>query len=95
MVKSYFSVLFFSLCSNLSIWPGRQFVPDGSRCYIPIFDGLVYFDTHLLFFDIGKGHFGDGLMSNGWLDKLAKLGLSEQETFNGGALAQRTDIHSN
>ena len=42
MDQSFFFVLFFSLCSNLSIWPGRQFVPDGSRCYIPIFDGLVY-----------------------------------------------------
>ena len=42
MVQSFFCVLFFSLCSNLSIWPGRQVVPDGSRCYIPIFDGLVY-----------------------------------------------------
>ena len=41
MDQSFFFVLFFSLCSNLSIWPGRQFVPDGSRCYIPIFDGLV------------------------------------------------------
>ena len=35
-----FSV-FFSLCLNLSMWPGRQVVPDESRCYIPIFDGLV------------------------------------------------------
>ena len=42
MDQSFFFVLFFSLCSNLSIWPGRQFVPDGSRCYIPIFDGLVF-----------------------------------------------------
>ena len=42
IVQSFFFVLFFSLCSNLSIWPGRQFVPDGSRCYIPIFDGLVH-----------------------------------------------------
>ena len=42
LVQSFFCVLFFSFCSNLSIWPGRQDVPDESRCYIPIFDGLVY-----------------------------------------------------
>ena len=42
IVQSFFCVLFFSLCSNLSIWPGRQVVPDESRCYIPIFDGLVW-----------------------------------------------------
>ena len=36
-----FCVLFFSFCSNLSVWPGRQDVPYGSRCYTPIFDGLV------------------------------------------------------
>ena len=41
LVQSFFCVLFFSLCSNLSIWPGSQVVPDESRCYIPIFDGLV------------------------------------------------------
>ena len=41
LVQSFFCVLFFSLCSNLSIWPGRQVVPDESRCYIPIYDGLV------------------------------------------------------
>ena len=41
IVQSFFCVLFFSLCSNLSIWPVRQVVPDESRCYIPIFDGLV------------------------------------------------------
>ena len=23
------------------MWPGRQVVPDESRCYIPIFDGLL------------------------------------------------------
>ena len=23
------------------MWSDRQVVPDGSRCYIPIFDGLV------------------------------------------------------
>ena len=51
-------------------------------------------NSHLPFFDIGKGDFVGGLMSNGWLDKLQKLGLSDQETFNGGGLAQRTDIHS-
>ena len=49
MVQSFFFVLFFSLCSNLSIWPGRQFVPDGSRCYIPIFDGLVSSSSSWLF----------------------------------------------
>ena len=42
MVQSFFCVLFFFLYPNLSVWPGRQVVPDGSRCYIPIFDGLVY-----------------------------------------------------
>ena len=36
----FFSV-FFSSCSNLSIWPGRQVVPYESRCYTPIFNGLV------------------------------------------------------
>ena len=41
--NSFFCVLFFSFCSNLSIWPGRQVVPYGSRCYTPIFDGLVFF----------------------------------------------------
>ena len=41
MVQFFVCVLFFSLCSNLSIWPGGQVVPDGSRCYIPIFDGFV------------------------------------------------------
>ena len=41
IVQSFFCVLFFSLCSNLSIWPVRQVVPDEPRCYIPIFDGLV------------------------------------------------------
>ena len=41
MVQSFFCVLFFSFCSNLSIWPGRQVVPYESRCYTPIFDGLV------------------------------------------------------
>ena len=35
-------VLLFSLCSNLSKWPGRQVVPNGSQCYIPISDGLVF-----------------------------------------------------
>ena len=45
IVKSYFSVLFFSLCSNLSIQPDRPLVPNGSRCYISIFDGLVYLWT--------------------------------------------------
>ena len=44
MVQSFFCVLFFSLCSNLSMWPGGQIVPDESRCYIPIFDGLVSSD---------------------------------------------------
>ena len=39
----FFCVLFFSFCSNLSIWPGRQVVPYESRCYTPIFDGLVKF----------------------------------------------------
>ena len=24
------------------MWPGRQIVPDELRCYIPIFDGLVF-----------------------------------------------------
>ena len=33
-------------------------------------------------------------MSNGRSDKLQKLGLSDQETFNGAFPAQRTDIHS-
>ena len=42
MVQSFFCVRSFSLCSNLSMWPGIQVVPDESRCYIPIFDGLVY-----------------------------------------------------
>merc|ERR1711971_954750 len=37
----FFCVIFFSFCSNLSIWPGRQIVPYESRCYTPIFDGLV------------------------------------------------------
>ena len=37
----FFCILFFSLCSYLSIWSGRQVVPDSSWCYIPIFDGLV------------------------------------------------------
>ena len=37
-----FCVLFFSLCLNLFIWPGRQVIPYESRCYTPIFDGLVY-----------------------------------------------------
>ena len=41
MVQYFFYILFFSFCSNLSMWPGRQVVPDGSRCYSPIFDGLV------------------------------------------------------
>ena len=41
IIPVFFCVLFFSLCSNLSIWPSRQVVPDESRCYIPIFDGLV------------------------------------------------------
>ena len=40
MVQSFFCVIFFSFCSNLSIWPGRQVVPYESRCYTPIFDGL-------------------------------------------------------
>ena len=40
----FFCVLFFSFCSNLSVWPGRQVVPNGSLCYTPIFDGLVIFD---------------------------------------------------
>ena len=44
IVQSFFCVLFFSLCSNLSIWPVRQVVPDESRCYIPIFDGLVFIE---------------------------------------------------
>ena len=26
------------------MWPGGQIVPDESRCYIPIFDGLVFID---------------------------------------------------
>ena len=47
MVQSFFCVLFFSLCSNLSIWPGSQVVPDESRCYIPIFDGLVFVLSYL------------------------------------------------
>ena len=42
MVQSFFCVLFFALCSNLSIRPGGQVVSDGSRCYIPIFDVLVF-----------------------------------------------------
>ena len=42
MVQSFFCVLFFSFCSNLSIWPVRQVVPIESRCYTPIFDGLVW-----------------------------------------------------
>ena len=42
MVQSFFCVFFFSLCSNLSMWPGGQIVPDESRCYIPIFDGVVF-----------------------------------------------------
>ena len=33
--------VFFSFSSNLSIWPGRQVVSYGSRCYTHIFDGLV------------------------------------------------------
>ena len=41
MVQFFFCVLFFSFCSNLSIWPCRQVVPYWSRCYTPIFDGLV------------------------------------------------------
>ena len=45
MVQSFFCVLFFSFCSNLSIWPGRQVVPYESRCYTPIFDGLVISHT--------------------------------------------------
>ena len=44
LVQFLFCVLFFSLCSNLSMWSDRQVVPDGSRCYIPIFDGLVSSD---------------------------------------------------
>ena len=39
--STFFCVLFFSYCSNLSIWPGRQAVPYGKQCYTPIFDGLV------------------------------------------------------
>ena len=42
IIPVFFCVLFFSLCSNLSIWPSWEVVPDGSRCYIPIFDGLVF-----------------------------------------------------
>ena len=30
------------LCSNLFIWIDRPIVPNGSRCYISIFDGLVF-----------------------------------------------------
>ena len=45
IIPVFFCVLFFSLCSNLSIWPVRQVVPDEPRCYIPIFDGLVELNT--------------------------------------------------
>ena len=31
------------LCSNLFIWLDRPVVPNGSRCYISILDGLVIF----------------------------------------------------
>ena len=43
IVQSFFCILILSLCSNHSLWPGRQIVPDGSQCYIHIFDGLVNF----------------------------------------------------
>ena len=36
-----FSLFKSFLCSNLSIWPDRPVVPNGSRCYISILDGLV------------------------------------------------------
>ena len=41
-----FSV-FFSLCLNLSMWPGRQVVPDESWCSIPIFDGPLKLNARL------------------------------------------------
>ena len=48
MVQSFFCVLFFSFCSNLSIWPRKQVVPYESRCYTPIFDGLVHLTSSVL-----------------------------------------------
>ena len=36
-----FSLFKSFLCSNLSIWLDRPVVPNGSRCYISILDGLV------------------------------------------------------
>ena len=48
IVKSYFSVVFFCLCSNLSIEPDRlKIVPNGSRFHVSIFGGLVI--IHVIF----------------------------------------------
>ena len=41
-----FSLFKSFLCSNLSIWLDRPVVPNGSRCYISILDGLVYKKLH-------------------------------------------------
>ena len=38
-----FSLFKSFLCSNLSIWLDRPVVPNGSRCYISILDGLVLY----------------------------------------------------
>ena len=48
----FYGSIFF-LCSFLfslfnSMWPARQIVPDESRCYIPIFDGLVHFLSNII-----------------------------------------------
>ena len=68
MVQLFFCVLFFSLCTNLSTWPGRQVVPIGSRCYIPIFDGLVGVYAHEHRFNSVRKH--EHRLSHLWWESL-------------------------
>ena len=88
IVQSFFCVLFFSFCSNLSIWPGRQVFPYESRCYTPIFDGLVQLyhgsfwvtlNQYSYFFPI-MDHLGLSsviLILVGSVEYFDKIGLSE------------------
>ena len=60
LLRACFCVIFFSFCSNISIWPGIQIVPYGLRCYTPIFDGLV---VRLMLLKPNQ-HLSDQFMSN-------------------------------